>query len=1133
MRQRTKLTLCITLVLAMFLLGQSVLAQPAPAPASAPSKIYVPYDQLKKILDTEKQAVFLPYGEFNRLWAVAQAAPAAVEGAAMPYLISTARFTGKVGPELAVMQLELTVDILQEGWVEVPVALGEVAIAKAEFVSFPDTKAQPLLRVVDGRYVLLTKGTGRRVLKIEFVRQLVTQPGLNILNFKIPSAAISTLELLIPEENMKVDVEPMLAATTSAADLDATTVPGPTTRDIATTKPSPFASKKATRLQAFLGNADSVKLSWKPKTQAAEELEPVVILDQFQHINVAEALINYEIRFDLDIRRRGLDAFTVQLPADYRVVSVEGANIAKWDLPTTQASQPAGPAGMPQALQVQLFSPVRDKYTLTVKMERFLKDPKVDLPLTPALIQQVLRGTGLIAITHSAARSVEVKAPKNLARVDTGRLPENLRNQPGATAWRFISSDYGATLGIDTIEPRLVAIHNWALGVGTDYLHLRGQLNYDIQRSGLFQLSVKLPEPWEVVTVTPAAVVDDFQMSGKGADRVMNILLKKEMQGPVVIEVTARQPRAALDSPVDFSLPLPDAKNLQQYSGQVVLYLPDQLRAEVAPDKGLQQLIPLPLNQSSDWASMPGLAKAMAFEYKAIDRAKPIGASFKIAIKPTQISADVHRLVSIQQGSLEQEAVVDYRILYAPTDTFYLKVPTVLVDAGAQIVGPDIKEKAVIAEAALPGKTSQTAPAPAATTGPDTGKWTYYRIVLQSPVIGSYTLRVNSRQAFQPAKTGMTTTVQVDPILAAGNISDQNGEIAVAKADTLALLTPTFTGVTAADPSNAADLPYEPHRRVASLAFKYSTPPFTLSLPVLSQAEAAVITTIASAAIVEQVLARDGVLNTHVIYLLSTSRGDRLTVTLPPGAKLYAIMLNGAEAPVEAGASTNDRVVRMPPSAGTVAKIVLEVSYGLDKASASALTAPSLAADLPVQVTLWRLYLPAEDSVLHYDRTFSMLDPGEGNRLISQLGSGQPSGVSFKLPAQGKMLEFLRQGAPGTLSVSTMGKESFSIVIWLLVIAAGVAMLKLRGLARGLVALGVLLLGLIIGLWAPMFIDHAIGAGMAAIGLVALLWIGQWVFIRLPQWRKHTPPPQAATATPPGGTASAQPGSTDQAPSKE
>ena len=46
---------------------------------------------------------------------------------------------------------------------------------------------------------------------------------------------------------MKVDVDPMLAATTSQVTAD---------------------GKKATRLQAFLGASERAVLSWKPQTQA-------------------------------------------------------------------------------------------------------------------------------------------------------------------------------------------------------------------------------------------------------------------------------------------------------------------------------------------------------------------------------------------------------------------------------------------------------------------------------------------------------------------------------------------------------------------------------------------------------------------------------------------------------------------------------------------------------------------------------------------------------------------------------------------------------------------------------------------------------------------------------------------------
>ena len=216
--------------------------------------------------------------------------------------------------KIATLRLELTLDILKDGWVQVPLGLGEVAVSSAAIIEAENTNTVPLLRVANGEYILVAKGKGRYVLSLDFVRQLETQPGLAVLQCRVPPAAITTLELLIPEENLKVDVEPMLAATTSQVDAN----------DV-----------KATRLQAFLGSARDIRLSWKPKTQTAAELEPVMICEQFQHLDIAEALVNYNVTLNYDIHRGGVDSFTIQLPGGFRVTSVDGANIAKWDIETT------------------------------------------------------------------------------------------------------------------------------------------------------------------------------------------------------------------------------------------------------------------------------------------------------------------------------------------------------------------------------------------------------------------------------------------------------------------------------------------------------------------------------------------------------------------------------------------------------------------------------------------------------------------------------------------------------------------------------------------------------------------------------------------------------------------------------
>ncbi len=1052
------------------------------ADANAPAKVYVPYTELAAVFEKENQGVFLPYQEFERLWRAAQKSPATVGEAPFRYLFSTARFTGHVADEMAVLRLELTIDVLTDEWLEIPIGLADIGVSNASLPGDENRLAVPLLRVVNGQYMLVTKGKGRHTLVVDFVRQLDIQPGLAVLKYRIPTAAITTLELVIPEENLKVDVVPMLAAAASQVAID---------------------DRTATRVQAFLGSAQEVALSWKPKTEAAVELEPVVICEQLQHIDVAEALIGYTVELDYSIHRGGVDAFTIQLPADFRVTNVAGANIAKWDIVADPNAQ--------QSLRVGLFAAARDRYRLTIRMERFLQESSARLALAPVVCMDVLRSSGLLGVTSSPRRSVHIEQIKNLARVDTGQLPEAVRRRPGGTAYRFISGDYSAILAIETTTPRISLNQNWLLGVDIDRLELRGRLRYKVERTGLFELNMQMPEPWVVQSVGPDDLVDDHSLKGAGASRVLHVLLKQERTGDFELQISARTSRDQAAGDVDFTLPLPDVNNLQLYEGQLLLAVADQLQAEL--DRA-DQMQPIPVPQAENWTSIAGLVPAMGFEFRAIDRLTAAGAVFRIGVKPVQISATVHRLIDIQPGAVEQLAVVQYHIRYAPVDTFYLRMPSVLADDGVQISGPGIKEKPRIDRLPPDQQTSAD--------DPNDTAWAYYRISLQSKVSSGYQLVVQSRRSFQAGDSGKPATVDVPPILAAGRLSNQNGYIAVAKADTLAIGEPNMTGLISGDPGSAQDLPWPDHRRRASLAFRYNAPPFTLSLPVVAQKEAKVFTTIVNGVIIEQVLARDRMLNTHAAFLLATSQGERLPVKLPAGAELTAVLLNGDEAPVEMGVTADERIIRMPPSAGQVSRFVLEIAYSLKNASHSDLQAPALPVEVPVQQTVWRLWLPQDYVLLGHKRVFSLLQGHQLQDMISTLAQGQPAPVQLKLSGQGRAIDFVRQGPPGILSVTAWRGEVFAALVWVIILMAGVAMLKLGGFKRLLILVAVALTCGLLDFVAPMLIERAVHTGLYAIVLVAILWFGQWVFVRLPalsllpsrRGHKTESPPPAAPGPP-------------------
>jgi hypothetical protein len=119
------------------------------------------------------------------------------------------------------------------------------------------------------------------------------------------------------------------------------------------------------------------------------------------------------------------------------------------------------------------------------------------------------------------------------------------------------------------------------------------------------------------------------------------------------------------------------------------------------------------------------------------------------------------------------------------------------------------------------------------------------------------------------------------------------------------------------------------------------------------------------------------------------------------------------------------------------------------------------------------------------------------------MANNQPSAVGFKLPAEGLMLNFIRQGSAGTLSINTLRREWMACLTWGVILLIGVAMLKLGGFARCLVILALLLLSAITSLFAPLFVSQVTNYGWTAILLVLLLWGSHWFFKR----RKRFDPP--------------------------
>jgi hypothetical protein len=240
----------------------------------------------------------------------------------------------------------------------------------------------------------------------------------------------------------------------------------------------------------------------------------------------------------------------------------------------------------------------------------------------------------------------------------------------------------------------------------------------------------------------------------------------------------------------------------------------------------------------------------------------------------------------------------------------------------------------------------------------------------------------------------------------------------------------------------------------------------------------------------------DGQLGTHAAWAIRTSVGDRMGIELPSGAQLLSVSVDGAEAPVE---TVGDRRrVRLPPSAGPVIRSRVEVTYSQDDASAWRLDAPRLTdaagTAVPVQKVLWRLVLPENIVLMGHDRSFSRVSVSSAQQMLAQAGSGLRSGEhgGLSLPAAGdymKQIVLMAGPTPPTeLSVWAVSEVLFKVVTWVVIVVAGLAMLKLGLVSRILIILAAILVLAVVNVLAPSLVAQLVRTAVLPVLLVLVAW---------------------------------------------
>ena len=278
-------------------------AQPAPPtkpPAAKPLReIFVPFDDLQVILESDKNRVFLTRDEYEQLLKVVQA-KAAKQGPVNVVMLQAA-YTGKIDDGRAQITGKIEFEVLQDGWQIVPLQLGYVGVKSATL----DGKPASIARDARGHVRLFVNGVGKHQFELQLTAAVPAAAALQTLNIALPISTAATLDLSVAG-----NVEVKGGASVVRRKYD--------------------DAANRTQLELLLSR-DNMSIIMSLNNKQAREQRLVVA----RTVQVDEITLGYE-RLHVNVSHRILhdpvDKFRFVVPAGFEVTNVSSQRLSRWEV---------------------------------------------------------------------------------------------------------------------------------------------------------------------------------------------------------------------------------------------------------------------------------------------------------------------------------------------------------------------------------------------------------------------------------------------------------------------------------------------------------------------------------------------------------------------------------------------------------------------------------------------------------------------------------------------------------------------------------------------------------------------------------------------------------------------------------
>lgn len=344
--------------------------------------------------------VVIPVDEYGALRAKAYPAEIAPEPAPVAATLTRVDYQLRLDGSFATLatgQANLTVDILQDGWVRVPIPAGllvrEARVGDKLVALVPGASG--------GQLAALLSGKGRTVLRLDLVFPVTSASGQQ--RFTLPAGGSGVTRAEISMESRDVDVG----------------VSG-----------GYLAEKSPERWLAYARGNEPLTFVWKRKSEERKVELPLRMRGSINQLfGLGEDVTSLSAEIEIEVLQGSARQVRIAVPETLTINQVPGATVAEWDVQ-------GGELG--NELVVTFLEPVEHSVKFTISGEtKLAREGELKIPLLRLLDAE--REAGGVAVEVLGAGEIKETKPQGLESAEPAELGAAVasRQSPSLAAFRL------------------------------------------------------------------------------------------------------------------------------------------------------------------------------------------------------------------------------------------------------------------------------------------------------------------------------------------------------------------------------------------------------------------------------------------------------------------------------------------------------------------------------------------------------------------------------------------------------------------------------------------------------------------------------------------------------------------------